>query len=116
MNNIPAYSTESISTRTKKVRFLFESKGQRSIIKVIEYTPVYRKDGRTIFNLGFGDFIEETGKFLDDVNSNNGDMWKVFRTVLNTVPKFFREHNDGAIWVQGSDGGANYKTECRPNC
>ncbi|MDC8003558.1 hypothetical protein POV27_05815 [Aureisphaera galaxeae] len=116
MNNIPAYKTESLNTRTKKVQYLFESTGNRSIIKVIEYTPVARRDGRTIYNLGFGDYDEETGTFLDDVNSNNGDMWKVFSTVLNTVPVFFRENKKAAIWVQGSDSAEDYKVLCEPTC
>ncbi|WP_246454775.1 DUF6934 family protein [Hyunsoonleella aquatilis] len=116
MNNITAYKTELLDTGTKKLQYLFESKGNQSIIKAIEYTPVTKRDGRTVYNLGFGDYEEETGTILDDINSNNGDMWKVFSTVLNTVPKFFQENKNSAIWVQGSDSAEDFMALCQPTC
>ncbi len=92
MNNIPAYKTKLLDSKTKKVQYLFESNGNKSIIKAIEYTPLTKREGRIIYNLGFGDYNEENGEIFDDSNSNNGDMRKVFATVLNTVPEFFKEN------------------------
>ncbi len=103
MKNIPAYRTELVESDTRKIQYLFESKGEKSIIKVIEYTPVGQINDKIVYNLGFGDYNEEDGNILDGSNSNNGDMRIVFSTVLNTVPKFFEENKDSAIWVQGSD-------------
>lgn len=91
MNNIPAYKTELVYSDTRKIQYLFESKGEKSIIKAIEYTPVAKRDGKVIYNLGFGDYNEEDGNILDDANSNNGDMRRVFSTVLNTIPKFSKK-------------------------
>lgn len=116
MNNIPAYKTEHLDSGVKKIRYLFESVGEKSIIKAIEYSYVRKISGRKIFNLGFGDYNEEEGTILDDVNSNNGDMRKVFSTVLNTVPEFFKENSDSAIWVQGSDSAEDYKSNCEVDC
>ena len=116
MNNIPAYKTELIASNNKKIQYLFESKGPKSIIKAIEYTPVAKRDGKVIYNLGFGDYDEENGNIFDDSNSNNGDMRKVFSTVLNTIPKFFNENENAAIWVQGSDSASDYKELCETNC
>ena len=98
MNNIPAYKTELISNQSK-IQYLFESKGDRSIIKAIEYSPLKRQDGKIIYNLGFGDYDIANGTIIDDIDSNNGDMRKVFSTVLNTVLHFFKTHNDDAIWI-----------------
>ena len=98
------------------MQYLFESFGNQSIIKVIEYTPIAKRDGRTIYNVGFGDYDETSGAILDDVNSNNGDMWKVFSTVLNTVPKFFKDYKDAAIWMQGSDSAEDFKAKCQLTC
>ncbi len=116
MNNIPAYKTEVIDTEASKIQYLFESKGERSIVKAIEYSFVRKLSGRKVYNLGFGDYNEEDGSIIDDVNSNNGDMRKVFSTVLNTVPKFFSEYKESAIWVQGSDSAEDFKSKCEVSC
>ena len=71
MNNIPAYKTELVDPNSKKIQYLFESKGKKSIIKAIEYTPVARKSGKVIYNLGFGDYNEENGNIFDDFNINS---------------------------------------------
>ena len=116
MNNIPAYKTELLESETRKIQYLFESKGHKSIIKAIEYTPVAKRDGKVVYNLGFGDYDEENDNIFDDSNSNNGDMRKVFSTVLNTIPKFFKENEDAAIWVQGSDSANDFKELCEVSC
>ncbi len=115
MKEVPAYSTELIN-KTKKVQYLFESKGEKNIIKAIEYTAIRKIQGRTIYNLGFGDYDEETGEISDDTNSNNGDMYKVFSTVLDTIPKFFKENPDAAIYVQGSDSADEFVEQCKETC
>ncbi|GAA3654264.1 DUF6934 family protein [Flavivirga jejuensis] len=116
MNNIPAYKTELLESRTRKIQYLFESRGHKSIIKAIEYTPVAKRNGKVIYNLGFGDYDEENGNIFDDSNSNNGDMRKVFSTVLNTIPKFFKENEEASIWIQGSDSAHKFKELCEANC
>lgn len=116
MKNIPAYRTELVESDTRKIQYLFESKGEKSIIKVIEYTPVGQINDKIVYNLGFGDYNEEDGNILDGSNSNNGDMRIVFSTVLNTVPKFFEENKDSAIWVQGSDSADDFKQVCEVDC
>lgn len=116
MNNIPAYKTKVIGKETSKIQFLFESIGIKPIVKAIQYSLVKKQDGRKIYNLGFGDFNELDGTINDNSNSNNGDMRKVFSTVLNTVPKFFSENKEAAIWVQGSDSTEEFKTKCALTC
>ena len=115
MNNVAIYATEQ-TTENKKVQFLFESIGERTIIKAVEFAPIQKMSGRTIYNLGFGDFDEGLGTIIDDVNSNNGDMRIVFNTVLSTVPLFFDINPEAVIIVSGSDSHANFIKDCLPNC
>lgn len=102
----------------KKAQYLFESKGEQIIIKAIEYSPVSQIDDRIVYNLGFGDFDEKTGGIIDNANSNNGDMRRVFSTVLNTIPEFFKKNENSAIWVAGSDSSEDYinQCNCKKNC
>ena len=115
MNNLPIYITEQTDEEVK-IQYLFESVGEKTIIKAIEYTPVQNMSGRTIFNLGFGDYDELLGTIIDDVNSNNGDMRIVFNTVLSTVPMFFDINADAVIIVSGSDSHEEFINDCLPNC
>ena len=116
MNNIPAYETKLLRSTNRKIQYLFESRGHKSIIKAIEYSPITKRKGRIIYNLGFGDYDENTGGIIDNINSNNGDMRRVFSTVLNTVPKFFKENENAGIWVAGSDSSISFKNQCKYNC
>lgn len=116
MNNIPAYNTEHLEKGTERIRYIFESIGEKSITKVIEYSYITSISGRKVFNLGFGDYDSQNDHFIDNVNSNNGDMRKVFSTVLDSVPKFFSENDNAAILVQGSDSAVDFKIKCKKTC
>lgn len=115
LNNLPIYSTTQIESNSK-IQYLFESVGIKTLIKAIEYTPVAKLSGRTVFNLGFGDFDENLGTIVDDINSNNGDIYIVFNTVLSTVPMFFENNKDAVIIVSGSDSNDDFATNCKLTC
>ncbi len=116
MQNLTFYKTEFLKIHSEKVQFLFESEGRETILKAVEYSCIAELKGRKVYNLGFGEYDEANRKIIDNVNSNNGDMRKVFNTVLNTIPKFFQKNKNTAIWVRGSDSAENYKKICKPNC
>lgn len=116
MNSIPSYEINISKTNTKSIRFLFESTGIKSIVKAVEYAPFKVINGTTLYNLGFGDFNEQDGSLIDDINSNNGDMRRVFSTVLDTVPKFFLATKNAALWVQGSDSEKAFMLKCKLSC
>lgn len=115
MNNLPVYDTEQTPEEIK-TQYLFESVGERTIIKAIEYTPIASMGGRTVYNLGFGDYDEVLGTIVDDINSNNGDIYIVFNTVLSTVPMFFAINEDAVIIVSGSDSHDEFINDCLPTC
>lgn len=115
MNNLPIYKTEQVEEELT-IQYFFESVGKKSIIKVIIYSPIDYRDGKVVFNLGFGDYDEELGTIIDNVNSNNNDMRIVFNTVLSTVPLFFNNYPEAVIIVSGSDSHEDFIKECLPTC
>lgn len=100
-----------------KLKFYFESLGQSVLTKVIEFelTPIILM-GHVVYNLGFGDKMPDEPGVLDSTISNNGDVYRVFNTVLSTVPVFFEHFPKAAILVRGSDGIDNYFEKCILYC
>jgi len=115
LKEIDIYET-SLSVENAIVQYLFESAGQRKVIKAVQYLGFETKSGQKLYNLGFGDYDFETKSISDNENSNNGDMRTVFNTVLNTVPKFFKDNPGFPIYVQGSDSSHLFEEECRISC
>jgi hypothetical protein len=113
--NIENYAT-SVSINNSTVQYLFESSGQKKLIKGVQYSKFETKSGETVYNLGFGDYDSETNGISDRKSSNNGDARKVFSTVLNTIPKFLNEFPDFPIFIQGSDSRDSFEEECRNSC
>ncbi|MRG45943.1 hypothetical protein GFS24_12515 [Chitinophaga sp. SYP-B3965] len=98
------------------VRYIFISKGERNILKVIDYSFMEELNGKKLFNFGFGNYDFETDIIEDIELSNNGDTYKVFNTVLSTVPLFFEIHSNAIIMIEGSDSGPEFLDKCRANC
>ncbi|WP_153796366.1 DUF6934 family protein [Foetidibacter luteolus] len=96
--------------------FFFISKGFQHVVKVIQYSLVQELKGRNVYNLGFGDYDLENDIIVDSINSNNGDAYKVFNTVLSTIPLFFEKHYNDILMVQGSDGRPEFVEHCRLTC
>lgn len=99
-----------------EIQYLFVSTGIKDIIKAVQYNHVGNLDGRRIFNLAFGDYDLETDTLDDETNSRNGDVFKVFNTVLNTIPSFFEIFSNEIIVVSGSDSKPEFIEKCRENC
>ncbi len=102
------------------IRFYFVSTGEQTIVKAIDYTQVGTYEGKRVFNLAFGDYDELENRIIDSSHSNNGDVYRVFYTVLDTIPKFFATFKEEIMMVQGSDSQPGYlekcKLTCRKNC
>lgn len=98
------------------IKYFFVSRGQSKIIKQIEYSLVDIVDDEVIFNLGFGDYNIERSTLIDNVNTNNGDAYLVFNTVLTTIPLFFETYRDVTLMVQGSDSAPGFPGICRQTC
>lgn len=124
MNSIDVYETKIESEihpieeqKAPKIKFYFESIGSQKVIKAIEYSCLgFNFLGRSVYNLGFGDYDPITGDISDVSVSNNGDVYKVFNTVLHTVFVSFDKVPDGVIFVQGSDSDADFFDKCIPTC
>jgi len=100
----------------KNIRFFFISTGKEVIIKAVDYTHVSDYNGKKIFNLAFGDYDDLADKINDAAHSNNGDVYKVFNTVLSTIPKFFATFRNEIMMVQGSDSRQDFLENCKIFC
>jgi len=104
--DIAKYETQSDN---ENQIFTFISNGIYDTIKVIKYQSIESQltlaNGSKfeIFNLGFGDKINGEFDFDDSINSNNGDAYKVFNTVLHSIPLFFSKNLGSCLIVSGSD-------------
>lgn len=98
------------------IKYFFVSRGRSNIIKQIEYSLVDIIDDEVIFNLGFGDYNVKRNTLVDNVNTNNGDAYLVFNTVLTTVPLFFEAYRDVTLMVQGSDSAPGFPDMCLRTC
>lgn len=115
MNNSENYDfTKEIDER--KLKFLFNSEGHTRVIKVVEYTLLESTTNRKIYNFGFGDYDSQNDYVSDVSVSNNGDVYKVYNTVLSTIPIFFEANPDGYILVKGSDSSIEFYDSCKPSC
>jgi hypothetical protein len=100
----------------EKLSFSFVSEGPQTIFKVIQYEYALDWQGFEVFNLAFGDYNLETGDICDSEVATNGDVYKVFNTVLHTVPIFFEKYPEQAMVVGGSDSAPEFIEECKINC
>lgn len=98
------------------LKFFFISRGEKDIVKAIQYSFVQELYGQNVFNLGFGDYDVECDSIVDNVNSNNGDAYRVLNTVLHSIPIFFKHFTDSVLMVQGSDGRPSFIDICRDTC
>jgi hypothetical protein len=86
--------------------FTFMSISEDAIIpKAVAYVPI-EKNSCKYYNFGFGDLIIDpaTNEYTidDKVESNNGDVKKVFYTVISTLNDFFELHPEATVYVEGS--------------
>lgn len=100
----------------KELTFFFISDGIAEIIKIVQYSFVQDFDGISVYNLGFGDYDIVNEMIYDNVNTNNGDAYRVFNTVLNTIPVFFTTYPGSILLVQGSDGRPEFTDNCKLAC
>ncbi|WP_139298240.1 DUF6934 family protein [Pedobacter hartonius] len=100
-----------------KLRFLFFSEGVKTVFKVVDYDYIgLLYFGTKTFNLSLGDLDPITRKIEDNVNTENGDVYDVLNTVLNTVPIFFDNYPKCTLMVKGSDSGEEFATKCKASC
>jgi hypothetical protein len=80
--------------------FMFTSEGKNgNINKVIQFQPMNIPG---LFNLAFGDENILTGKFDDNVITDNGDTEKVLATVVAAIFAFSDYYPNAWIYATGS--------------
>ena len=90
---------ESVSGSKDSLEFEFTSIGARGDFKkIIQFTPTSNPD---IYNLGFGDKLEDGG--IDDmVRNDNQDRNKILATIAATVYEFTAVYPDKMVFFSGS--------------
>lgn len=99
-----------------ELKFFFISKGAEDVVKVVQYSFIQHIDGYDVYNLGFGDYNIETDVIVDNITTENGDVYRVFNTVLSTIPHFFKYYPQAILMVQGSDSNQEFLDNCRSFC
>jgi len=93
----------SFTTERKHFNYEFISEGQNGKIrKAIIFKNIDTK--RDIYNLGFGDYNEETNEVDDLSVSNNQDRDRILATVAAAVIDFLEKHPTATIIALGSTG------------
>ncbi|MBK9453978.1 MAG: hypothetical protein IPN95_32205 [Bacteroidetes bacterium] len=89
--------------------FQFESIGPNGIVKKrIEFQRIDPGEGKLpsvnfqLFNLAYGDLLEEAGEFDDFAVSNNGDSEMVLATVASAIAEFLEHHPGALVFFEGS--------------
>ena len=124
MSNVEnIYDLEEVK-EAQNLKFIFISSGTQDVVKAIQYSyllqlnnlNLQQLNGKDVYNLGFGDYNLENDTLIDTVNTNNGDVYKVFNTVLSTVPNFFENYTNSILIVQGSDSSRDFIEQCKQTC
>ena len=77
---------------------------------------LYYSNQSPLYNLGFGDFDPVKDEIFDNAVSDNGDQYKVFHTVLHTVPMMFDALGQVSLIVEGSDSKPEFIKSCQVGC
>lgn len=89
----------SYKTNPSFLDYEFVSEGPKGKIKkVVRFTMIDEQ----VYNLAFGDLIEDTGEISDTVITNNEDSKKVLATVATIVNDFLLKHPDMWVFAVGS--------------
>ncbi len=94
------YPRYEYTTEDQLFLFEFESIGSKGKVKkVVQYSEMSVKG---FYNLGFGDYNEETKEIDDEVVTNNGDGLKVLSTVASTLYAFTGKYPEANVFATGS--------------
>lgn len=80
----------------------FFSEGPKGRIKKVVQFHLLSDDPDPVYNLGFGDWIEEDGYVDDLIVSNNNDRKKVLASVAQAVIDFTERNRRAFVVAQGS--------------
>ena len=78
--------------------YYFNSQGKRIIKKAVAFSRTKLKG---VYNLGFGDLLPD-GEIDDMTISNNGDISKIFATIIDIVQDFTRVYPSAKVNFYGN--------------
>jgi hypothetical protein len=120
IDSFMSHFTDTYEIRSKiterDLYFFFLSEGKKNIIKVVLYYYVMDLQDCPLYNVSLSDYDISTNSCCVDKTSDNGDIYRVFHTVLATIPCFFSIWQNAMLMVQGSDSIQEFQDDCRLTC
>ncbi|WP_120516627.1 DUF6934 family protein [Chitinophaga barathri] len=93
--NTPPYKVEVKNS----TMYTFASNGPKGIfVKEVVITPLIKSG---YYNFGFGDACPD-GSIDDEVETNNGDLIKVFATIISIIEDFLEGNPGSTLYFTGS--------------
>lgn len=80
-------------------KYEFESVGTKGIIR--KGVDIFPLEVPGVYNFSFGDVLPD-GTIDDEVETNNGDLLRVFSTVITIMEKFLNAHPFASLFFSGS--------------
>ena len=93
---LPFY--ENIGVTRDRSKFSFTSIGKDEIRKIVEFQAT---DERDVYNLAMGDEMPD-GSYSDENVSDNGDIIKVFSTIIEIVGAYTRQFPHHYVYIEGN--------------
>lgn len=91
-----------LNPRAGNFYYEFYSEGPKGRIRKLIQFHLVQDSPDVVYNLGFGDWVDEMGDVDDLAISNNNDRKKVLSTVAQAVLIFTRKHKNAFIVAKGS--------------
>jgi hypothetical protein len=98
------------------VKHYFISTGKADIFKAVDYLHVADYNNKKVYNLAFGDYNPIDDSINDSIDSDNGDVYHVFYTVLGSIQRFFTITPNSTLMVAGSDSTQEFWEKCKVTC
>jgi len=96
--------TGYLLNRPTPLLYTFASKGKNGVIpKAIAFQEI----DAGLYNLALLDYDEQNKIWLDDSNTNNGDLSKVMATVAQTIVLFLDTYPTSSIYIEANSNARN---------
>ncbi|MEK7256593.1 MAG: hypothetical protein AAB316_17695 [Bacteroidota bacterium] len=88
----------SFVSEAENTLFPFQSEGENGIF---DMAVEFQKMSANQYNLALG--VYDEGEFRDDLETNNGDFWKIMSTVAAVLFEFFRSHPAAVVQIRADE-------------
>ena len=87
-----------------------------TLVKTVDYLVVTKYNNKNMYNIAFGDYNPVDDSINTSVDSDNGDVYKVFYTILGSIKRFLDITPNSILMVTGSDSSQEFLDKCKATC